>query len=160
MPPAPASPRSPWTVPLLLLAAVLLLALADRALAGLLVSLEDGAGHPLAGTDESWRIFHQRQLGILRGWLPLAGDERAPSTTAACWGIPPVGRWGRPRLGPPRPLLVDVTQGRPLPAPAALTLPPLGNVPPDRPQPPRRLFDWGREVAGYLLVDLPPADRK
>src|SRR5262249_10014437 len=60
-------------------------------------------------------------------------------------------------LGPPRPLFTDLALGRPAAAAASVLLPPLALFPADRPQPPRRLFDFGREVTGYLLVDVQPA---
>jgi hypothetical protein len=154
------SPLDVWEVgPLLQPGANRLLAevRSARGIGGLLLSLEDGDGRQLARTDESWRIFHRHELGLLRGWLPLTGDSAPPSTPASCWGYPPLGRWGSPRSGPLLPLWSALGRGRPQPAASPLLLPPLAHFPPDRPQPPRRLFDFGREVTGYLLVDVRPA---
>ena len=131
----------------------------DHGSGGLLLSLQDAQGRSLVQTDESWRIFHQHQLGILRGWLPATGTFSPPSDPAACWGLPPLGRWGRPRTGPARALLSELTVGRPVPAASSTLLPGLPELAqaPERPHPPLRLFDWGREVTGYLLLGVEPS---
>jgi hypothetical protein len=125
-----------------------------RGAGGFLLSLNDGEGHQLARTDESWRVFHRDHPGIVRGWLPL---ERKPedspdlpeSEPAFCWGLPPTGSWGRPVPGDePRPLLFERASGR-IPAVAAPT--DAG----DGPQ--QALFDWGREVVGYPVIELAAA---
>ena len=133
----------------------------ERGTGGFLLSLEGAAGEQLVRTDPEWRIFHRHQLGILRGWLPLAGEGSPPSVPAQCWGLPPLGRWGLPRIGPVRPLYADLVRGRPIPAVSATALPSFPEKapekPPEKPQPTLRLLDWGREVTGYLLVDVQPS---
>jgi hypothetical protein len=135
-----------------------------RGTGGLLVSLEDESGESgggqLVASDATWRIFHRHALGLLRGWLPLTGDSSPPSVPAVCLGFPPLGRWGRPRPGAARPLFADLVSGRPAPASSSSLLPPLAMFPTNRPQPPRRLFDFGREVTGHLLLDAEPAPEK
>ena len=122
---------------------------------GFLLSLEDGDGRQLLGTDKRWRIFHQHHPGLIRGWLPLARKPDDPpqipeSEPAFCWGVPPTGAWGRPVPGEPRSLLFEVTSGAPVPA---ATVAPAGG----QDSPAEHLFDWGRNVAGYLTIELPPA---
>jgi hypothetical protein len=155
----PGAPLDVWEVgPLLQPGSNRLLAevRSDRGTGGFLLSLQDEtSGRQLVRTDGTWRVFHQHQLGVLRGWLPLDGD----SIPATAWGLPPLGRWGRPRLGPVHPLFSELTRGRPIPAASATTLPGLAGFPPERPQPPLRLFDWGREVTGYLLIDVQPSKK-
>jgi len=129
----------------------------ERGTGGFLLSLQDEAGDPLVRTDQEWRIFHNHQLGILRGWLPLSGEGSPPSVPAQVWGLPPLGRWGRPRMGPVLPLFTDLARGRPIPAVSAVTLPGSGGSSPEKPGPTLRLLDWGREVTGYLLVDVQPS---
>ena len=109
------------------------------------------------GTDERWRIFHQHHPGLVRGWLPLQRKPDDPphipeSEPAFCWGVPPTGAWGRPEPGAPRPLLFELTSGQPG------SRPPRSRPAGGRGQPPRSmLFDWGRDVAGYLTIELPPS---
>lgn len=118
-----------------------------RGAGGLLATLEDEATRrPIVVSDESWRIFPRHELGLVRGWLPL--DEGADKGDPAfCWGYPPIGRWGRPRVGRPEPLL-----------PAAPVLPAASARETGRPPGSPVLYDWGREVEGYLTLDVPPAD--
>lgn len=128
-----------------------------RGAGGFLLSLEDGEGRQLARSDESWRIFHQHHPGLVRGWLPLARRPEDPpeipeSEPAFCWGLPPTGTWGRPVAGAPRPLLFEMTPGAAVPATLAA---PAGT--PEEGRPPQQLFDWGRQVGGYLRIDVPPA---
>jgi hypothetical protein len=129
----------------------------ERGTGGFLLNLEDAAGEQIVRTDGEWRIFHSHQLGILRGWLPLTGAAAPSSIPAQVWGLPPLGRWGRPRMGPVQPLFIDLTRGRPVPAVSAATLSSPAPSSPGKPQPTLRLFDWGREVTGYLLVDVQPS---
>ncbi len=124
-----------------------------RGTGGLLAALRSGETE-LVVTDESWRIFLRHELGLVRGWLPL-GDAGEP---AFCWGYPPIGRWGRPRIGSPA-LLLPRTP--PVPAAAVLPMPFLlagreSGRPPGSPM----LYDWGREVEGYLTLDLPPSNEQ
>jgi hypothetical protein len=158
---SPGEPLDVWEAgPLLQPGANRLLAevRSDDGSGGFLLSLQDEAGgRQLVRSDESWRVFREHQLGVLRGWLPLRGPFSPPSVAASCWGEPPMGRWGRPRLGPVRPLLADLSTGRPVSAASSVLLPALDHVPAERPHPPLRLFDWGRQVTGYLLLDVDPS---
>jgi hypothetical protein len=127
----------------------------SRGAGGLLASLVDGAtGRLLVGTDESWRIFPRHELGLSRGWLPVKGGQ-----PATCWGYPPVGRWGRPRPGPARPLLGELT-GAPVPPATTIPLPPVLPVETGRPPGSPILYDWGREVTGYLTLEVAPSDKR
>ena len=116
-----------------------------RGTGGLLAALQDGAtGEPLLVSDENWRIFPKHELGLVRGWLPVGenGLGENGGEPAFCWGNPPIGRWGRPRVGPAVPLLPRAPR-----VPAAQVRP-LGSF---------LLYDWGREVEGYLTLDVPPS---
>jgi hypothetical protein len=111
-----------------------------RGTGGLLVALKDEAtGETLLVSDESWRIFPKHELGLVRGWLPLGETGGEP---AFCWGNPPIGRWGRPRVDQTTP-----------PLPRAPLIPAVSA----QPQGSFVLYDWGREVEGYLTLDVPPA---
>jgi hypothetical protein len=124
----------------------------DHGTGGFLAVIQDDSGHNLVGTDGSWRIVRKESLGLVRGWLPLAPDAvgSVESEPPLCWGLPPVGRWGKPRIGAPRPTFVALTRGaRPLPpanGPFRLSSRPGAPV----------LWDWGREVSGYLSLKMPP----
>ena len=125
-----------------------------RGAGGFLLSLEDGEGRQLARSDESWRIVHTHHPGLVRGWLPLARRPEDPpeipeSEPAFCWGLPPTGNWGRPVAGAPRPLLFEMTSSSAVPGTAV----PRAKL---SEKPTRQLFDWGREVAGYLMVEVRP----
>src|SRR5882724_9814574 len=118
-----------------------------RGAGGFLLALVDGAGHPLLGTDDRWRVFRRDQPFLLRGLVPLSPDLLLGTGEAvASWGLPPMGRWGRPVPGPARPLYDDLIDGLPPVAVAHPLLPPV----------PRALFDFGREVTGYLHLDIHP----
>ncbi|MFL6232244.1 MAG: hypothetical protein ACJ76N_03850 [Thermoanaerobaculia bacterium] len=119
---------------------------------GLLASLVDEAtGRQIVGTDESWRVLPAWQLGLARGWTP-AGD----GGPAFAWGYPPIGRWGRQRPGPPRPLL-GAEMGPPVPAASMLPLSLPAGLAEGRPPGSPILYDWGRTVEGYLTLAVPPA---
>jgi len=125
-----------------------------RGTGGFLLSLEDGEGRQLARSDETWLLFHEHHPGLVRGWLPLARRPDDPpeipkSEPAFCWGLPPTGSWGQPVAGAPRPLLFEMTSSSAVPGTAA----PRAKLPE---KPPQQLFDWGREVAGYLTVEVRP----
>jgi hypothetical protein len=122
-----------------------------RGAGGLLAGLVDGAGRMLVGTDDRWRIFPNYQLGLARGWLPLGHG-----VPVYCWGYPPMGRWGRPRLGPLKPLFGEIA-GPPVAAVSAVPRPPVLPVATGRPPGSPVLYDWGREVTGYLSLELGPA---
>jgi hypothetical protein len=117
-----------------------------RGTGGFLASLVNGGnGEVLLETDGAWRIVRQHHLGLVRGWLPLGEAE-----PAFCWGYPPIGRWGRPEPGREKPLFPDLV-ARPVPP---------GKVRKDGPRAKGLLFDWGREVTGYLVLDLPPREQR
>jgi hypothetical protein len=119
---------------------------------GLLASLVDTAtGEQLAGTDERWRILPGHHLGLERGWLPIGNGEKAH-----CWGYPPIGRWGSPQVGAPRPLLGDQA-GPPLPATAMRPFPLPAGFADGGPAGAPILYDWGRPVEGFLTLELPAA---
>lgn len=126
----------------------------SRGTGGFLASLVDEAtGRHLVGSDEGWRIFPRHELGLVRGWLPIGGGERAIS-----WGYPPVGRWGAPEPGRPSPPQGQPA-GPPLPAVTVLPVPAgLGSSEARRPGSPV-LYDWGRRVSGRLTLDLPPGQK-
>jgi len=148
-----------------------------RGAGGLLLALVDGAtGEQLLGTDDRWTVFHRDHPGILEGWLPLSEGEPAFS-----WGSPPVGRWGLPTRGVDRPTFPQVAgepwELRPVfPRRAAVGAEVLEILAsgdrdrsrrlPWRPLEPASvrasadrdrggviLFDWGRELTGYLTLD-------
>jgi hypothetical protein len=121
-----------------------------RGAGGLLAGLVDGAGRMLVGTDGRWRLFLTYELGLERGWLPLGRG-----VPVYCWGYPPMGRWGRPRLGPLKPGLGEVA-GSPVPAISAIPQPPVLPAPAGRPPGSPVLYDWGREVTGYVSLELAP----
>jgi hypothetical protein len=114
-----------------------------RGTGGFILRLEDGEG---------WRLVHQHHPGLVRGWLPLLRKPDDPpqipeSEPAFCWGLMPTGTWGRLEPAAPRRLLFDLVSGSSIPA--ATTHPAgAGDGPPEQ------LFDWGREVAGYLTMDV------
>ncbi|HVR98385.1 MAG TPA: hypothetical protein VMW27_17350 [Thermoanaerobaculia bacterium] len=123
---------------------------------GFLLTLEDpGSGKTLVETDELWRTFDRYYLGLLRGWLPLGVEGLGPpGEPAFCWGVPPLGRWGRPKIGPEKPAFAALAPGEPVPGvrrlrPGAQRLP--GGA--------RVVYDWGREVTGYLSIELTPSPK-
>lgn len=128
-----------------------------RGLGGFLASLGDEtSGKPLVVTDGRWRIFRRHRLGLVRGWLPLAGSPEALGEAAQVWGLPPIGRWGRPAPGPRRPLFAELTGGsRPLAARTSSPYPPAASGGPALSTAGTAivLFDWGREVEGYLVLE-------
>jgi hypothetical protein len=122
-----------------------------RGAGGFLARIEDPAtGKSLVVTDGHWRLFDRYQIGVLRGWLPLDKDHGA--IPAFRWGYPPTGRWGWPKPGPVRPVAEALTGGA---SPVAAAR---GALPGFTLHGPRAVFDWGREVEGYLQLDLPPGE--
>jgi hypothetical protein len=125
----------------------------DRGAGGLLAALQDGNGRTLVRTDGDWRIVARHHFGLVRGLIPIGPDDDLDSLPAFSWGAPPTGRWGRPEVGPVLPRLTELMQGAPL---AASRLP-SGPIP-GLPATSARyvaLFDWGREVTGYLTLQMP-----
>ncbi|HET9228651.1 MAG TPA: hypothetical protein VFR31_18375 [Thermoanaerobaculia bacterium] len=127
----------------------------DRGAGGFLASLQDGNGETLVRSDGDWRIVERHHFGLIRGWLPL-GPNGLESKPAFSWGLPPIGRWGKPEAGPVRPRFSDLLQGPPVSG-TRITPPRIAALSPDSV---RRmaLFDWGREVAGYLVLQMPAED--
>jgi hypothetical protein len=122
-----------------------------RGAGGFLARIEDPrTGKSLVATDDHWRLLDRYQIGILRGWLPLGKDQGA--VPAFRWGYPPTGRWGWPQLGWLRPVSAALA------GPAAPGLPAPGALPGFPLIGPHAVFDWGREVEGYLQLDLPPGE--
>lgn len=127
-----------------------------RGAGGFLLALLDGAdGRALLGTDERWRVYQRYHPFLLRGLVPLSPKlQLGTGEDVYSWGLPPLGRWGVPQPGPARPLFPDLTDGRP-PLPASrlvLADPPAPGLPPVA----RTVFDFGREVTGYLSLELTP----
>jgi hypothetical protein len=126
-----------------------------RGVGGLLLRLDGGEEGPtLAATDGTWRVFRRGHPGLAGGWLPLAAGE-----PPRVWGAPPVGRWGRPRPGPVRPLFPPIDrplvreEARPMDLPAGEKPPQQGGAAAEireRARGDRVLFDFGRPVRGYL----------
>jgi hypothetical protein len=125
----------------------------DRGAGGLLAALQDGDGHTLVRTDGDWRIVSRHHFGLVRGLLPIGPDDDLDSLPAFSWGAPPTGRWGRPEVGPVLPRLTGLLQGTSL---AAGRLPsrPIPGLPATSARH-VALFDWGREVTGYLTLQMP-----
>jgi hypothetical protein len=125
----------------------------DRGAGGLLAALQDGKGQTLVRTDGDWRIIARHHFGLVRGLLPIGPDDDLESLPAFSWGAPPTGRWGRPEVGPVLPRLTELMRGTPI---AAKRLP--SRPIPGLPAASARfvaLFDWGREVTGYLTLQMP-----
>jgi hypothetical protein len=150
---APGAPLDVYRVGDLLLAGPNRLAVelrSSRGAGGLLAALvttgdEDGvAPRMLLATDESWRVARRHLPGLVEGWVPVPGEEWARS-----WGLPPTGRWGMPVAGGVRPRLAAV--GEPCDPVAAEVAEGANGGGPGR-----VIFDFGREVTGYLRVGRPP----
>jgi len=137
---------------------------ADGAGGFLAYLVDEASGRVLVATDTSWRSFRRHRLGLVRGWLPadpreLTGGRAGwasaagPGEAVLSWGRPPLGRWGRVTPGWRRPLFEELTGDRqPLPAASAMPYRPpasAGLAGDDS----MTLFDWGREVTGYLALE-------
>ncbi|HEX2253513.1 MAG TPA: hypothetical protein VHQ65_09620 [Thermoanaerobaculia bacterium] len=118
----------------------------SRGAGGLLAALVLPGGDAAVVTDRSWHLLPRHHPGIVPAWQPVGAGEGLVS-----WGRPPVGRWGRPERGP--------GEGRPRPLAAAAGLPcdPLPAVARRGEAPGRVVFDFGREVTGYLALIREPA---
>lgn len=125
----------------------------DRGAGGFLAVLQDQRGHPLVRTDGDWRIVKRHHFGLMRGWLPLGPHGGLKSEPAFCWGLPPIGRWGKPEAGPVRPRLIELVQDQPISA-VQMMAPQIPALPPAASRH-VVLFDWGREVTGYLTLQMP-----
>lgn len=128
----------------------------DRGAGGLLAVLQDGAGRTLVRTDGDWRIVQRHNFGLIRGLVPLGPDDDMDSLPVFTWGPPPTGRWGRPEVGPELPRLAELMRSAPV---AASRLPsqPVPGLPATSAKH-VALFDWGREVTGYLALQMPAGE--
>jgi hypothetical protein len=121
-----------------------------RGAGGFLARLADGSGETLAETDGSWRIVRRYRPGLVRGWVPLDGPAATEREAAAVWSRPPAGRWGAPGPLAPRPLFAG---GEPVRALAPAVQVSLRG-------PGVRRVDLGREVDGYLVLEVAPRPRR
>ena len=91
--------------------------------------------------------------GSAGGDTAATAAEAAPGEPAFSWGRPPIGRWGRVAPGWRRPLFSELTGGRRPLAAASEALyapPPETRLAADSSM---VLFDWGREITGYLALE-------
>ncbi len=121
-----------------------------RGAGGFLARLADGSGKTLAETDGSWRIVRRYRPGLVRGWVPLDGPAATEREAAAVWSRPPAGRWGAPGPLDLRPLFAG---GEPVRALAPAVQVSLRG-------PGVRRVDLGREVDGYLVLEVAPRPRR
>jgi len=128
----------------------------DRGAGGLLAALQDGDGQMIVRTDGDWRAVQRHHFGLIRGLLPLGPDDDMESLPVSSWGPPPTGRWGRPEVGPVLPRLSELMQGEPVAA-VRLSSMPLPGLPATSAKY-VALFDWGREVTGYLALQMPAGE--
>lgn len=118
-----------------------------RGVGAFLLRLEASPGGPiLVVSDGTWRVLRQARPGLVAGWLGLDEAERPQ-----VWGLPPVGRWGRPELGSLRPVQ-PFLDGRVARSPARARQ--LVSNPAAAIQ--ATLFDWGEGTIGHLILALPP----
>ena len=138
---APGRPLDRYEVGPLLLPAGNRLAVelrSSRGQGGLLAALDLGEGREPVVSDRRWRVLRRDRPGVPEGWAPAGGGE-----PAASWGRPPVGRWGRPQRWADRPRAAEV---------CALCEPGAAGRRAGR-APEEVVFDFGREVAGYLVLE-------
>lgn len=129
-----------------------------RGAGGLLASLRFEEPHRVVvETDASWRILPRFEPAIL-----APGQALTQSSPPKVWGRPPTGRWRVAAPPDERPALPTVTQD--VPAWGMRGLSPAARWA-DLSKPRRRfprlgralLFDWQREVVGYLRLELKPS---
>lgn len=120
----------------------------ERGQGGLLLRLDagEGAERPLVVSDGSWKIVSHWRPRLLAPRTPVARGE-----PPRVWGPVPTGSWGDPAVGPERPLFGTSLAGR-RPVPPESSRPIRRTVTPDGHW---TLWDWGREVEGYVEVNLP-----
>ncbi|MFN7963251.1 MAG: hypothetical protein U0002_18465 [Thermoanaerobaculia bacterium] len=110
-------------------------------------------GREVVVSDGSWRVIRAFDPWLARGW-PLSGEAEA----ARVWGRSPIGRWRTPEQ-PEAPRPVFPPPGGPLhDTPALVSFlwsPEHGTMAVAGKAGRGRLFDWGREVSGYLSLALP-----
>ncbi len=128
----------------------------DRGAGGLLAVIQDPEGKTLVRSDGEWRIVKRHHIGLVRGWLPLGPGSGLETEPAFRWGLPPTGRWGEPTVGALRPRLLELIRDQPL----AATRVPAPRIPglPATSARHLALFDFGREVTGYLNLQMQAGD--
>lgn len=116
----------------------------------------DGAGRVLVATDERWVVYRNSWRGL------LTGEPLYPTGDVAVIGRSPFGRWSEPASAPLRPRFDEVTTGERW-APVSFQRAGASNWVPvrrlGRRLPPRVVLDFGREVTGYLYLELAPRER-
>ncbi|HEX4954006.1 MAG TPA: hypothetical protein VF017_11505 [Thermoanaerobaculia bacterium] len=119
-----------------------------RGVGGLLANLVVD-GRVVAVSGDGWRVYRDPSPAILTGGpLPGAGEP------VRLWGRPPLGRWGRPRPGPERPIWPPPATLR-SELPGALIAPPAEVLAGLKVRPETvHLFDWGRSLTGLLSLRL------
>lgn len=137
-----------------------------RGTGGLIVCLRDAAGgEVLAHTDPSWRTLTHHSDALFRDWAPIPGGRAAES-----WGRPPLGRWGRLKVGPVRQPARKVSERQPPRRALPLGAPDARWYPLHRgwtglPHPTRSggrgvLLDFGEEISGHLSLRFAEADQR
>jgi hypothetical protein len=121
-----------------------------RGAGGFLARLADGSGRTLAATGADWRIVRRYRPGLVRGWLPLAGPSATEGEAAAVWSRPPAGRWGIPGPLAEQPLFAGGEPVRALRPAVQVALRGPG----------LRRVDLGRELLGYLVLEVAPRSRR
>lgn len=130
-----------------------------RGAGGLLASLRVG-DRLVVATDEQWRIHRRYDAGILRGWDLPEGES------ARIWQRHPTGRWGLASASPRPVSPIELRRPTSLSA-KSLYLPWDPDAWPDFETSkisfsdelgPWVLLDWGREVTGFLRLQLASRD--
>lgn len=127
------------------------------------LAILDGAGVPLVETGSGWRILPATWRDVLD-----APDPLPRAAEAAVLGRSPFGRWGNAGPGPRRPLFRDVVLPESLQRAGRYRLPlesgRFAPLPPrDTGRPslgPLVEFDFGRPVAGYLVLRLRDSEKQ
>lgn len=104
-------------------------------------------GRVVAATGEGWRVYRDPSPALLTG-----GPLPAEAEPVRVWGRPPIGRWGRLRPSPERPIWPPAARHRSeLPGPAIA--PPVEVLAGLKVRPETvHLFDWGRALTGLLTL--------
>lgn len=128
----------------------------SRGAGGLLASLRDGDGMPLAVTDDTWRVVRRFDRALLQG-----REAPAASEMPVVWGHPPTGRWRVRAAQSPRKLPELRPGGPPLILPLRLRYPSPGSEWTERsasrrmPSVDRQsIADFGAEVTAFLALDF------
>lgn len=123
-------------------------------LGGLILRLEATVdGRPLEiVSDSSWSIVRRHHRRLSKGIF----KERWRASPLV-WGRPPVGRWGIPEQGPPRPVFAQVASRRRRRRAQRIAIP-RAEGEPELPTP-YVLLDWGSVQMGYLQISWQPQGR-